>query len=489
MTDLIFYQCAKRLNSTKRPTVTTFPHYTLENVSLKEPTNLIRPTFILNRFSDVEDYNMVSWDNRYYYIENITYLNGNMVEISCRMDVLATYKTEIGNTNQYILRGTDENMIAEGSELFDSELPVYAGTTPRYTDVDFSFSDGFYVLGIIATGLTSVVDRRGVVSYITMKNSDLLDFIMELSNVTGETADLNPLQYVVSCVYIPINPTWAREPANDLIRLGSIGGEFEYYVTHTPIVFPIPSFHHLNTWDCAQFEVFLEKHPQYDGNNEYFNYKPFYSAELFAGPFGTIELPTDLWRVFESGSGYMGRRRFFISIVVDLPTGDGKLLLNMPDRLMPSTPNDMPFLEVSAKVGVPIELAQISRYSGSDLAGIATGLLSMGGMAISQNPFGVVSSLASIAANTYNAGIPKLSTAGASGSFIGLTEKMHIIEKLKYQAPSNDIIGKLVCYTFDIKDAETGSYIQTQNAHVGIIAPSGVIEEIENLMNNGFYWE
>ena len=87
---------AKRRNSTKQPTSFT----DVRTVNLKEGTSEDRPTFILA--GDLFGYNYVIWGTKYYFIVDIVSLHNGLTEVSCILDVLATYKAEILASTQYV---------------------------------------------------------------------------------------------------------------------------------------------------------------------------------------------------------------------------------------------------------------------------------------------------------------------------------------------------------------------------------------------------
>lgn len=98
----------KRANSTLRPTEITPVEY---NVVLKERTSMNRPTLILksaNATRDLQYANYAFFNGTYYFIEDITSISLDLVELSLRPDWLATYKTEIQDTRQFIQYAASE---------------------------------------------------------------------------------------------------------------------------------------------------------------------------------------------------------------------------------------------------------------------------------------------------------------------------------------------------------------------------------------------
>lgn len=86
----------KKENSTKQPTTGSEL-----NVSLKDNTSIITPTFII---SGINTFNIteIKWDDRFYFVNNKVFMNSNVCELECKIDLLATYKDVIVNTTQFV---------------------------------------------------------------------------------------------------------------------------------------------------------------------------------------------------------------------------------------------------------------------------------------------------------------------------------------------------------------------------------------------------
>lgn len=98
------WQFTKKRNSTARPSDNDAYSY---SVVLKENTSLIAPTFILSGTTIGNfNYNYCHFDSRYYFIENVTSIANQKLLVECSVDVLATYKTTIGNYSCQIARCT-----------------------------------------------------------------------------------------------------------------------------------------------------------------------------------------------------------------------------------------------------------------------------------------------------------------------------------------------------------------------------------------------
>lgn len=86
----------KKRNSTKQP----IKGIELD-VSFKDNTSIISPTFIISGINAL-NITEVKWDNRFYFVNNKVFINNNICELNCELDLLATYKSEILSTTQFV---------------------------------------------------------------------------------------------------------------------------------------------------------------------------------------------------------------------------------------------------------------------------------------------------------------------------------------------------------------------------------------------------
>lgn len=90
------------------------------SVTLKHPTSLLDPVFILHR-GDLDDrVNYVIWRGRQFFCKPPTFVDGGLVELTCHEDVLTTFWPQIRNVNTLILR--QENVW--NPFIKDDQLPV-----------------------------------------------------------------------------------------------------------------------------------------------------------------------------------------------------------------------------------------------------------------------------------------------------------------------------------------------------------------------------
>lgn len=102
---LKMFKLNKRINSTKLPTLEDL--LISGEVVLKQATSVDNPIFIMACGADdmnkARICNYVEFQGNFFWITSIVQLNNTHIEISCEVDVLATFKTEILQTKAYVL--------------------------------------------------------------------------------------------------------------------------------------------------------------------------------------------------------------------------------------------------------------------------------------------------------------------------------------------------------------------------------------------------
>ena len=135
------YQFQKRKNSTLQPTALQGVELSCE---LKQPTSYKNPVFTFFVEAGFE-WNYLKWDSWYYFIVDVVSVRNNIFEVHCKLDVLATYKTEIGATSAFVLYDTTAN-----SEIVDNRLSQVTSAVTRTSAATLDFGLGnFIMMGIV----------------------------------------------------------------------------------------------------------------------------------------------------------------------------------------------------------------------------------------------------------------------------------------------------------------------------------------------------
>lgn len=131
------WRTTKRDNSTATPTSqpSMFTNEVEYTVTLKEPTDVLNPTFIL-AISGHDGQNYVSAFGRYYWVTGVRSLANQTHAIDCRIDPLGSYRGHIQNTSAYVLYDSTPN-----TEIPDNRLGVK--TTATYSTNEANMPWGF----------------------------------------------------------------------------------------------------------------------------------------------------------------------------------------------------------------------------------------------------------------------------------------------------------------------------------------------------------
>lgn len=187
---VFFAQVSKRRNSTFQGIFTTS-----FDCVLKDATSIDRPTFLLSAASF--DYNAAQWGGRYYFVTDVISVRNNQWEVSCMLDVLATYKSEILASTQYVTYSASSP--GNSQWLPDTRIPVLNDTEVDKNTESLSalFSlTGFYVLTVVGqTGTeTFAFDRSTLNTLISnvqnWRNTSISNIINAIPAApTGSTTE------------------------------------------------------------------------------------------------------------------------------------------------------------------------------------------------------------------------------------------------------------------------------------------------------------
>lgn len=477
--DAYFYSMTKRENATTQPSGSGH-HY--DNIVLKEPTSIMEPVIRLHMGAGLDpvgfNYCYIPAFERFYWVRDWIAEPGYNWTAVCKEDVLATYAVAIGNSTQYILRSSNASRGDVIDTLYPATGTVNVITNTAASPYDFvapTVDGACYVIGIVNRD-TYAQGRVGAVSYYVVSPASMaaiMDDLMDPGTLTGFVSGdssltdsvfkslYNPLQYLVSCMFCPITPS-----------LGSAVTTLYY----GPYDIPVSGVYHLNIGGlpASTGSVGIPKHPQASTRGVYLNMSPFSKYQIEIRPFGWIPLdPADL----------QGYDTLYYWIYFDPISGSGTLYLS-------TNSNRTNILyEQSAVIGVPIQLAQMSRdYVGSAMAAVggAVGAVASGAMG---NIPGAIASGVSGIANAAEALMPQMQTQGANGSFAELImSRIALVGRfLLVVDEDNDDLGRPYCHKGVISD--TGGYLLIANPDISIPeATQAEMEEVKRYMAGGFFY-
>lgn len=476
MIEVTFYKFQKKSNSTKIPSG-TFKKY---SCVLKDDTSIINPVLEIHENDKPFEYNYcyIPEFKRYYKINDWSYYE-SVWTASCSVDVLASFKNYIGESNLYILRSASNY----DGNILDSYYPSTSRMTFSTVKKDPVFpssvvgSDrinstlGCYILGIVSKGadfgsisyrLLSSFNMKLISSYlldsaVTPENGfDLADASMELQKNI-----INPLQYIKSCVWFPfpystLKDVFQTSETNVLNIYSWTVNTYNKIVTTTTNLYSI-SFN-------------IPKHPQTNERGNYLNLSPYTAIRLYYPPFGIIDIDTTMT---------VNASTIKADLIIDFITGDGILKVYVDNRIHST---------LNGQIGVNINLSEVS----SDILGTAsTAVKSTGGFfsnLLRGDVVGAVTGGVSGAIDTYSASIPKATSIGSNGGFSSLLGSPELQCQF-YHITDEDIdhAGRPLCSNRKIN--ALNGYILCRDGEIQAPATSDELEMISSYLTGGFFYE
>lgn len=205
---------SKKENSTAKPSGSG----TAVTGVLKMPTNVMKPTIILNgHVSVTHNYWQIPDFNRYYKVSEMRYAGPN-TEIDLEVDVLATYKTNIGNYSGLIARTNDvlfaDNMIPDPARKDTGAFNEYVSTGSitifgSHPETKIFDDDYFvYILSVVGKPAGSG-SARSFATFWVLTETQMADLADAFNNPTFiqniKQEFTNPMDSVCGCIKLPIN--------------------------------------------------------------------------------------------------------------------------------------------------------------------------------------------------------------------------------------------------------------------------------------------
>ena len=443
--DIVFYKYNKKENSTARPQGGGF---SISGI-LNENTSIISPSMSIKFGVEITGYNYAYIPDfkRFYKVTSWSYALG-LWRCDLYVDVLASYKPEIGAMNNYVLRSASDS----NGNIIDGLYP----TTPQTGIIESSAesvfnADEFIIHYVGEDGLKAVL----------IPPKEMVTLCRSLWNTWGSIDGMNdafaaiadPFQYVsaVQKTYAPIG-FWGGQGATNIV-LGTVdtgagGQEITDRQGYVAISLSVP------------------KHPQ-SGDRPYLKASPYsvYSARLPG--IGWISVPAEpLYNVGGVTVKYYGepasgnlRADICIGNTV-IASGTGKINTNWGIAGATSSPG------VGGVIGNAIGAAAGGVLGAiANFVGAGSGILDAAG-----------SATATVQQN-----------GGMSGC-VGMQEPL--ILQLKYQTVVQDNVedhGRPLM-AFRTMNSLSG-FIQCEGAHFEGICTQTEQEMIDNALNGGFFYE
>ncbi len=493
-----FYTFAKKGRSTATPTGTG-QRFTCK---AKAPFTVTAPRLQI-QFADgasanpsALNYCHLSAFNRWYWV--IEWTNeGPLWTAALSVDVLASWKTQLGNNSLYVYRSSYSYDLRIADSMFPSKAQRHllnVSLPKPFTVGGASASgeaadNGLIVLGIIGNGETN---------YYGFTPAQLSDFMAYLFSQTyydtvltefgaveypEAKVAINPLQYITSARFIPMGvstPTlggfqpWTLHAGTVTgVSVGSVllsqqtayaffqiaGTPIKYHTTTSYIDYPVTS-------------DFL--HPQADDRGEWLNMAPYTVYELFYPPFGIVQLDPAAISTCEV---------FRVRLTIDVWTATGVLEV-ITD---PGTTAERTILRLSSTVGADIPLSNIQTLGQSTLE-LAQHEASALTAAWNLDAGGVIASARAVVRTMVDGWIPHLSTMGSQGSTAQMEGQPRLMVTHWLMADDDlDGQGRPLCAVRQISTIP--GYIKADADELSIPCTAAEMEEIKSAVGGGFWYE
>ena len=465
-----FYTLTKKSNSTLYPSAGA----TSYNCNIKNGSGILTPKVELNLglTSDPSTFNYchITAFDRWYYVTE-WYFDHGLWTATCKVDVLATYKSQIGSTSMYVLRAS----ASSNGRIVDNLYPCKTGCNYHTTSITSPYNTtGCYVIGVVNSA-----GMYGSISYYALSRGNMATLMSGLmTDVVGtqgapingfnevdaslelQLSLIDPIQYIKSAIWLPVPVTsiTTDQTENGLqIFNWTIPSVTAYRISNPSVI--------------LRSNVSLTNHPDYSSRGSYLNCSPYTMVSLFMPPFGVIELDTTVT---------CNAASIDADIYIDANTGDGDLVISC---------NGITMNKVSAKVGVPVQVSQVSRdYFGASMSAIGR-VASAAAGAATGNIAGAVSGAISGIGNAITALVPRSNTIGSSGNFSVLTAKNPELYFQFFRPVDDDNSQNGRPYCQMATPSSLGGYMLIQEGDVPIPGTKAEADEIRMLLEGGFYYE
>lgn len=462
--NITLYSFTKRKNSTKLPTGGTT--YT---GTLKDNTSVVAPSITFS-FSSFPAYNYAYIQEfaRYYWITDKTQISNNIWVLSFKVDVLASYKTEIGSSSKYVIRSAS----AYNGTIVDMKYPTTAEVEYKKQTIS-PFNSYIGVLGTYVVGVVEAGAGIGAVSYYAlneMQMNQLRSVLMTGQNYFGSITDPdiqnfailmgNPMQYIKSCRYYPLTNVASSQQTNMVLGNTTIPNMTLLY----------------NTTISDEKGIILNTHSEYASRGDYTNYEPFTMRFLYWPPIGLVHLPSSM---------FVGRTQLKCKLELDMTSGIGRLIVET-DSLAPMVQSIV--YESNFVLGFDVPLAQMVTGDPTKIISGTTNALSAGLSAFTGNITGMISGATGAIMDFISANIPQM-TGYLAGTGSRLPVGSLLLLECFYGIADQDVAeaGRPLMATRTL--STLSGYILCADGEVETDGTEPEITELESFLTGGFYYE
>ena len=418
---------------------------------LKESTSVLNPVLILDFNPAIYNYLYIPDFKRYYFITDVRFIGNETFEIQASCDVMGSWRESILNSTQYITRSAS----GWNKDILDNMFPATAGMkknvlwSQQLTAIS-DYRTGIFVLGVLGnkSGIDSLPVSYYALTYEQFKNLNAFLYNKE-SYGTMISDDIvkaffNPLDYIVSCVFIPIKID-TEEWLDTNIEFGWFS---------TSIQCKLITYY---SKEIAVYSFDFEKHyDDFRQSSPWSSYRIWLCNEYFT-------IPPE--KIYNAKHGSLG-------MTIDLVSGLAMFVLDIDYK---------PILKTVQQFGCPIAIAQTRQdWLGSISSTFATATNVVNGnlASVFDNVVDAVDSL-----------VPEPSVRGTNGTLgTAYWQKTATLEEFYFTTVELNVlrVGRPVEKTDTIRNYS--GFTKVKNAEVELQgAYESEFKSIASIMEGGFY--
>ena len=465
-----FYTVSKKENSTKLPS-----NPVVMECSIKDDCSVLSPSLIIKAGTNTVpafNYCYIQDFGRYYWITNWSWVRG-VWQCACNVDVLASWRSYIGASNQYILRSASEY----DGDIIDNLYPVKTRVESQFTNIDIfeatTIESGTFVIGVINQDIATNTITVGTVSYYSIDASNLKLLKAKLLDTSIWNSTIkeyaNPLQFIISVMWFPISEISSTNP--HLLKCGNVELT-SVYVTDI-----------LDETVEREESIYPSIHPLYE-RGVYMLNKPYSSYTLYNDAFGSIPLDFSADTPTYDGSSF-SRKGIKLRARIDLITGKCNMRVVISDS---QSLVEHVITEVNASIATPIQLNQITGLSAFDITKAGVSFAGASGSLIAGNPAGAITGVLSGIGSLIEGSSPELINSGTNGSF-NILNVPTVLKALFFIPVDEDIEhrGRPLCQERTINTLS--GYVLCSDVELEIPCSADELTRIKTYMEGGFYYE
>lgn len=465
---------AKKENSTAQPNTTDWAEY---DVTLKNGADLSNPTLELSMaWTYASAYNYAYFMNRYYFIVGKNMIRENLCVFDLKIDVLATWKTQIGNNSFYVLRSTS----ASNGNIRDNLYPIKANATYSHNVQAANIVDGHetslpgdYDSGVIVLNVSGT-RTAGTSTLLQMLPSAFINLIkalyrdidgFQLSDMVAKVVQKfggNPQALINSAMWFPfpfdvVNVeqvyigSWAATDSGGTAILGGV--VLDPVMTLPDVTFTIP------------------KHPKAVTRGNYLNLKPYTQYTLGLPGCGVIDL---------DNAKLQGQNT--ITIIRTMDAFSGQML----EKVV--TPNGQILAYMKGQIGISLDI-----QSSNNAESLVSGITSTVGSLVAGIATGGAATLAGAAASGISTAMEAAggtaTSSNVGGGFATIVDEKIWLDSMFCDITDNDNshFGRPLCEIRTINSLP--GYNIVADGEMTLAAPLPELQEIKNFLESGFFYE